>query len=135
MNTTVQLTKKQAWPIVSQVFPQYRGRKFRLEFTSQVGFYDTNWSGGTRSYYAAVRADGKHARLPEFAPWANPIEGKKIDLPVEVLVVEHTHFCGQDCGIIIYANPQHLPKWITAQFKQGAAICAQGQPVEVRPVV
>jgi len=47
---TMKLTKKQAWPIVSRVFPEYKGRKFTLEYGDNVTFWDLNWSGGSRTY-------------------------------------------------------------------------------------
>ena len=113
MNQSVKINTAQARPIVAMTFPEYRGRKFRVEFTATMTFYDTNWDGGTKNTYAAVRSDGKHERLPTFSPWNNPVEGRKIDLPTDVLIVEHSHFCGTDCGITIYAHPCNLPRWIT----------------------
>ena len=110
---TIKLTTKQAKPIVETVFPNYRGRKFNMNFVEKVMFYDTNWGGGTRNKYAFVASDGRTAVLNAPAPWVNVIEGKVFDLPADVLVVEHTIFCGKDCGITIYAHPCHLPKWLT----------------------
>ena len=109
---TVKITTARAKPIVSKTFPEYKGRKFIVEFTDTVSFYDTNWSGGTRNFYEAVRSDGHHERLPSFSPWNNPAEGRKIALTPDILIVERAYFCGKDCGITIYAHPCHLPKWI-----------------------
>ncbi len=109
---SVKITRKQAQAILKATFPQYTGRKIRVTFTDQVTFSDTNWGGGTRNKYAAVRADGKSGIFNAPAPWVNPLEGRTVDLPVDVLLVEHSIFCGQDCGITIYANPAHLPKWL-----------------------
>jgi hypothetical protein len=111
---TVKITRKQASPVLSKTFPEYRGRTIKVEFTDKVTFYDTNWGGGSRNFYHAVRADGRDSRLVVPAPWVNAIEGKSIELPADVLIVEHTIFCGQDCGITIYAHPTHAPKWLTA---------------------
>jgi hypothetical protein len=114
MNHKMKLKKAQAWPIVKATFPNYKGRTFHIEFTNKVTFFDTNWGGGSRNSYAAVRSDGKTAKLGVPAPWINPVEGKSIELPEDVLVVEHSIFCGKDCGITIYANTCHLPKWLSA---------------------
>lgn len=111
---TIKITSKQAKPIVNITFPDYKGRKFSVKFSPTVTFYDTNWSGGTCNKYAFVRSDGKMATFAPPAPWMNPIEGATVDLPDDVLVVEHSYFCGQDCGITIYANPVNLPKWLPA---------------------
>jgi len=112
--TEMKLTKKEAWPVVSQVFPEYRGRKFSLRFTTRVTFSDTNWGGGTRNEYRTVRADGTHGYLSVPAPWANMVEGQTVDLPMTALLIEHAIFCGRDLGIRIYAHPAHMPKWLPA---------------------
>lgn len=108
----IKLTTKQAAPIVKLAFPDYTGRKFKLEFTPKVYFYDTNWSGGTRNYYSFVRSDGNKASLPSFSPWMNPVEGKSIEIPPDILVVIHQYFCGSDLGIRILSNPVNAPKWL-----------------------
>lgn len=114
MNQTTKLTRKQAKPLLDATFPNYNGRKIALEFTDKVTFYDTNWGGSSRNYYHAVKADGSNSRLTVPAPWVNAIEGKTFDMTTGVLIVEHTIFCGQDCGITIYAHPQYAPRWLTA---------------------
>jgi len=114
VNHSIRLRKAQVKDIVKATFPEYKGRTFRVEFTARVSFYDTNWGGGTRNSYAAIKSDGRTARLSVSAPWLNVVEGKVVDLPADVLIVKHTILCGKDLGITIYANPVHLPKWLTA---------------------
>jgi len=102
----IKVSKSTVKPLVKATFPEYRGRTFQVEFTPTVTFHDTNWGGGTRNYYKAVRLeDGKVGAFPNFAPWNNPIEGKRVELPEGVVVVEHAIFCGQDLGLRFYANP------------------------------
>lgn len=110
----LKVTRKQVEPIIKATFPTYRGRKISVCFTDKVTFSDTNWGDGSRNFYAALRSDGRNARLHVPAPWVNPIEGMTIDLPADVLIIEHSIFCGQDCGIRIYAHPVNAPKWLTA---------------------
>ncbi len=107
LETTRSLTRKQAEKIINASFPEYRGRKIQLELTDKVTFSDTNWGGGSRNRYAAIAHDGRKDRLDfsRVAPWNNPIEGRTIDLPPGVLIVEHTVFCGKDCGLHLYLNP------------------------------
>jgi hypothetical protein len=116
MDQRIKLTKKQAWPIVSQVFPRYTGRKFSVTFTEKITFIDTNWSGGTRSEYKFIRTDGQTASYDTttIPPWANPMEGKTVLLPGDIACVVHTIFCGHDVGIEIYAHPCNAPKWLEA---------------------
>jgi len=111
---TLKLTTAQARLFAKAAFPTYRGRKFKMIFTDKVTFYDTNWSGGTRNQYVAVNSDGRTAMLHAPAPWVNPVEGKTVELPENAVIVEHTIFCGDDCGLRIYVHPVHLPKWLPA---------------------
>lgn len=110
----LKLTTKQAKPIVKATFPNYSGRKFKMVFAESIVFSDTNWGGGSRVSYAAVKSDGRTAHVNVPAPWANPIEGQRANIPADIMVVTHSIFCGQDCGITIYVNPVHAPKWIAA---------------------
>lgn len=107
MQRRIRVRKAQIRPLVEATFPEYRGRTFTIEFTDTVGFYDTNWSGGTRSTYRVVQMVGGAVRaLPQhFPPWDNPIEGQRVPLPEDVVVVEHAIFCGKDMGLHLYAHP------------------------------
>ena len=112
--TSIKLTTKQARPIVSKAFPSYSGRRFRIEFTDKVSVHDTNWGGGTCNAYVVLNANGNTNRVTVPAPWLNLVEGKTYPLGPDVLVIVHSIFCGKDLGIIIYAHPSHLPKWLPA---------------------
>lgn len=102
--------RKATRPIIDALYPDYKGRKVAIQFTDRVTFSDTNWDGGSKSYYKFIGFDGRVTTLEVPAPWNNQIEGKTVDLPADVLVVEHSYFCGTDCGITIYANPANAPK-------------------------
>lgn len=119
MNYTMKVKKAQVRDILKATFPEYRGRKFKVEFTEAIWFHDTNWSGGTTNTYVAVATDGLTARLNVPAPWFNAVEGTKKSLPLNMLIVKHTMFCGKDLGITIYAHPSHLPKWLPAEVHGG----------------
>jgi hypothetical protein len=101
------LTRKQAAKIIAATFPNYKGRKIRLEHVAKVTFSDTNWCEGSRSQYAAMATNGQSEvlNMKGVAPWNNPIEGKTFPLPPGYLIVEHTIFCGKDCGLTVYMNP------------------------------
>lgn len=109
---SVKLNTKQAKPIVKATFPDYRGRKFRLEFRDSVRFYDVNWSGGSKNEYKLVNTSGQIGTLAGVtrAPWDNPIEGQEFSLSPDVMIVKHSFFCGSDMGITIYAHPSLAPK-------------------------
>lgn len=106
MNPTMKVKKSDVRPILMASFPGYNGRKFQVEFTDAVWFSDTNWGGGSRTYYRFVNMDnGMNAALSVPAPWNNPYEGQRMELPENIVVVAHSIFCGQDMGITFYAHP------------------------------
>ena len=67
----MKITKKQAAPVVNRTFPEYGGRKFKIEFVEKITVYDTNWDGGTCNKYAAINADGSASHFIAPAPWKN----------------------------------------------------------------
>lgn len=112
MNQSIKLNTKQAKPFVEPTFPDYKGRKFQIEFAENVMLYNTNWSGGTRNKYAALAADGRMARPDIPAPWINQVEGSEVELNPNVVLVKHTIFCGKDLGITIYVHPSYAPQYL-----------------------
>jgi len=110
----MKLNKAQVRDILALTYPEYRGRKYAIEFVPTLMIYNTNWAGGSRNTYTAIRYDGRCSRLGVPAPWVNTVEGKTIELTPEIMIVKHCIFCGRDLGITIYAHPSHLPKWLPA---------------------
>jgi len=110
----MKLNKAQARGILKSTYPEYRGRKFTIEFVPTLMIYNTNWAGGSRNTYTAIASNGKTARLSIPAPWVNIVEGKTIEITPNIMIVKHCIFCGRDLGITIYAHPVHLPKWLPA---------------------
>lgn len=91
--------------LAKTAFPSYRGRKFR-NGGSRLTFHDLCWGGGTRNYYTAVRLSDRSVMDLAFgAPWSPAFvatEGKTIDVPRGVAIVEHSFFCGHDSGLTVY---------------------------------
>lgn len=89
-------------------YPSYKGRKFREDRKGRVTFYDLNWSGGTRNTYTLVRlTDGAtDPGVRNLPPWANPFEGKTVEIPAGFAIVEHSFFCGKDSGLTVYYAKQ-----------------------------
>lgn len=109
----MKVRKADVWAIVKQVIPEYAGRKFFLNVADRITFSDTNWCGGTRTYYSAVQLrEGGRAKsfsaMP--APWNNPLEGQTFAILPGVAVVTRSYFCGHDCGITVYVNPETAPQ-------------------------
>jgi hypothetical protein len=110
MKNIVKISKIQAKPFIEKTFPEYSGRKFFVEFEETVFFWDTNWGGGTRNVFKAMSFDGKVFGMNVPAPWKNMVEGTSLHLNENVVVVEHSIFCGCDMGIRIHAHPSLSPK-------------------------
>ena len=88
--------------IAKAAYPTWKGRKLHADFSGKVTFSDTNWGGGSRNYYVSLSSDGRKRGLMVPAPWVNPIEGQTVQIPEGFVVVEHTIFCGKDCGVTIH---------------------------------
>lgn len=93
-----QLVKKMA----KVVYPEYKGRKFSVCVKSR--YYPSDyWDGGTRCYMKAI--DLRTGRIVEpSADAKNPYNGlahKDFDIPPGVGILEHSYFCGKDCGITL----------------------------------
>jgi hypothetical protein len=115
LNKTIKTTRKAAAKIIEATFPDYNGKKITVEFTDKVTFCDMNWSGGTKNAYKVLSVDGSVFSIPAPAPWVNVLEGKSVDMTRQVLVVQHSYFCGKDCGIRIYAHPSYMSEMLPAK--------------------
>ena len=96
--------------ILAATFPEYRGRKFEIRIADNVAFMNTMASGGTISKYVVVSLDhGKVARVPQ-APFMkdSALHSDSHKLPVGMVVVEHSRFCGTDMGIRFYVHPDQI---------------------------
>lgn len=87
-------------------FPEYRGRKFR---TRQSATYqmENYWDGGTRTYVKAVNLETGAIVAPESFT-TNPMNGgahAQFAIPQGVALVEHSFFCGADCGLTFITSP------------------------------
>jgi len=120
MKHSTKLRKADVPAALLAAFPQYKGRKFRLEVTERVSFYDLNASGGTWNRYALVSLDGLGAAaLPSESPFNPRVEGSTFALPPRFVVVEHSHFCGQDIGLRFHVHPSDVAKLLPAHSEQG----------------
>ncbi|HNQ20634.1 MAG TPA: hypothetical protein PKI46_06205, partial [Bacteroidales bacterium] len=97
-----------------KTFPQYTGKKFILEILDSNTEVSTvsYWDGGSKDYYAVVDYEGNfngssnqyHNIHPQVQEDKRP---KWIANKFQVLI-NHSYFCGKDCGITIYATNDSL---------------------------
>jgi len=93
-------------------FPDYRGKKFKIDmFTGPMNLI-SNWDGGSRNSYVIVNmATGKTSEIPESGtPQSHPGGAKLDKLPQGFAIVKHTIFSGKDLGITIYVNSENMAK-------------------------
>ena len=98
--------------IVKRCFPDYRGRKIKVQPFTHAMELNSYWDGGSRDYWTfydlkshKVMAD-VHSNHPAFEP-GRPRHLPK--LPDDVLLLRHSIFMGKDIGITIYANQANIP--------------------------
>lgn len=105
-------TKAQVRPWLEATFPDYDGRKFRVELADKITLYDLHWSGGTRNEYRTCTLEGRPVggtdEYAAMAPWNDPAEGKTFPIPVGFVVAEHSIFMGKDMGITFTLNSRSL---------------------------
>lgn len=106
--TILKLKKADCKEIVNMTFPIYKGRKFKLSLKEKHYIYDSYWDGGSRIFTKFIQFEiNKIKELPERIH-----EGKEFDIPDNILIVEHSYFCGNDMGITIICTP-------TSEFIKG----------------
>jgi len=101
---------------VRAAFPEWRGRKLRLEVAERLRMNDAWPDGGTWSDYALARlADGRVSPVPDlvsggYAPdamkWYRALAS--VEIPVGCAVLAHRRFCGRDVGVTITLRPENV---------------------------
>lgn len=86
--------------IAKRAYPEYKGRKFRVS-TRSVYFMQDYWSEGSRNYVVAVNLETGEIGHPTQMVH-NPFNGSahaKLTIPAGFALIEHSIFCGKDCGL------------------------------------
>lgn len=106
----IHVEKKDVPQVILNAFPNYRGRKFRVDQGTKVRLVDAYWSGGTKSDYVAVNlATGE--RFAADRVIENPLrcsQTPEVEIPVGCVIVRHSRFCGKDMGLVIYVRPENV---------------------------
>ena len=107
----MKLKSKDCKWLVALTYPEYTGRKFRLQVITR--YYCSNyWSGGSRNYVMAVEFNPDGTMVIRDPCYFNPITDERafseIDMtkiPNNIMLVEHAICSGKDCGISFYVGP------------------------------
>lgn len=109
----IQIARSLLEPLIRATFPEYAGKTCYVEVRETISFHDLNWSGGSRNQYRACTIDGKPTgsldKFNQAAPWNNPAEGAKAQIPPGLVVVQHCLFCGKDLGLTFSYNAADFP--------------------------
>jgi hypothetical protein len=111
MNEAIKVSKKQIPSMLLKAFPDYNGRKFKIE-VRQNYFMQNYWSEGTRYYCKAVNMVTGEIVDPSWDT-QNPfkqIAHSTIEIPVGVCIVEHVIFCGKCLGLRFYIREENLAR-------------------------
>ena len=97
--------------LMRDAFPEYKGRKYRVEVCDNDFETHSYWSGGSKDSYVFVRADGKKMSVDSMsAPWTQHSENRKARLVPGLACVRHTYFCGHNCGLTLMLCSADMPK-------------------------
>lgn len=92
--------------IAMTAFPEYRGRKFTAR-TQATYTMENYWDGGSRVYVKAVNlATGLVVEAARVStnPY-NKAAHAEFEIPQGVAMIEHSFFCGKDCGLTFIVAP------------------------------
>jgi len=95
--------------LINATFPDYRKRKVFISVSETITLHDVNWSGGTRAEYRACTISGRPletaVNMGGPAPWENPFEGLKINIPQGMVIAQGGYFCGKKSTLHFTINP------------------------------
>ena len=96
-------------------FPAYTGRKFHIS-TSIPTQLDSYWDGGSRDSYSFYNLQtGETYAVHTNHPFFEKDQPRKLnELPPDVVLVEHSIFCGKDHGLTLYARAETITPMLPA---------------------
>lgn len=109
----IYVTKKDVKDLVKVAYPEYKGRKFKIKTATTYRLHNY-WDGGSIDKIKFAKWN------PEIEQWVikepppetknpfNKIAHETIDIPKDILFVEHSIFAGKDLGITIYMHPESI---------------------------
>ena len=101
--------------IAKAAFPDYNGKKFGVAAFEGPMNLASNWSEGSRTFYAVINlATKRAAEVPQSGTMFDKETYRMTTLPPNMAVVAHSIFSGKDHGITIYVNPESLTKMLPA---------------------
>lgn len=94
-------------PILHATFPSYAGTNIQiLPASAAPKELRSYWNGGSKDSFAFYRLDtGESIAVHSNHPYFEPDQPSTLaELPSNVVLVQHTIFCGKDLGLALYGN-------------------------------
>lgn len=121
----IYVPKQDVESIVKLAYPDYKGKKFKVT-TAKKYYLQDYWDGGTRHYIKFVSWNIEEEKWEVKSPPSeihNPMNKaahQDLEIPNDVLFVEHTIFQGKDTGIRIYMSQDSIyaPQLITQEIDE-----------------
>ena len=110
----MQTRDKTARKIVKAAFPDYRGRKIRVEPRAPDKPIDCRsyWDDGSRDYFTFVALTESFAavvEMPAQSAYDHKVPGLEVmTLPRGIVCVQRSFFCGKDAGCTIHVRADDL---------------------------
>jgi len=84
----------------------YSGRKIKLSMDYIPSNLNSYWDSGSRDYFYFYQlSSGKMLGVESNHPMFEPNKPRELkDLPHDIILIEHSIFCGKDMGLTIYTT-------------------------------
>lgn len=104
-----------------KVYPDYNGKKFRVQVTGNPFSVSSYWDGGSLTYFTFVRLnDGASMPMPAQSAFDPKIKGADaVSLVPGMACVKHSIFCGKDTGCTVMVHPENAPKYLPVNGADG----------------
>ncbi len=92
--------------MAAKAFPEYNGRKFKLDNSGRPVNMTSHWDGGSRDTFVVMElSTGKLKPIPQNGTMFDRVSVGDTVVPPGFMIVEHTIFCGKDLGITFHVDP------------------------------
>jgi hypothetical protein len=99
--------------LMKSVYPDYKGRKFKLTITDESFETHSYWSGGSKTYFKFINYSGNILNIPDNRhPCFQHEENRTTKLVKGLACIKNEIFCGHDMGLEIMLHPDEEIKQI-----------------------
>jgi hypothetical protein len=102
-----------------KTYPDYNGKKFRVQVVAHPFSVSSYWDGGSHTYFTFVRlSDGASMPMPAQSAFDPKIKGADaVSLIPGMACIKHSIFCGKDTGCTVMVHPENAPKYLPVKVE------------------